>query len=56
MIPSQGLAGLTAQPKGGLPASSSGGQAMAKYFDLAKKLSDGQLADVMAGKSMDVPH
>lgn len=55
MIPSQGLAGLTAQPKGGLPASSSGGQAMAKYFDLAKKLSDGQLADVMAGKSMDVP-
>ena len=51
----QGLAAISQQPTGGLPASSSGGQAMAKYFELAKKMSDGQLADIMAGKSMDVP-
>ena len=51
----QGLAAISQQPTGGLPASSSGGQAMAKYFELAKKMSDGQLADIMAGKNMDVP-
>lgn len=50
-----GLAGLLKQPTGGLPASSDGAQAMAKYFAIAKKMADGQLADVLAGKSMDVP-
>lgn len=38
------------QPQQGMPASS-----MAKMMDIAKKMSDGQLADILAGKNMDVP-
>ena len=38
------------QPQSGMPASS-----MAQTMALAKKMSDGQLADVLSGKNMDVP-
>ena len=38
------------QPQSGMPASS-----MAQTVALAKKMSDGQLADVLSGKNMDVP-
>ena len=46
-----GLAGLQQRGSGAVVGSKN----MEQYFNLAKKMSDGQLADVLSGKSLNLP-
>ena len=46
-----GLAGLQQRGSGAVVGSKN----MEQYFNLAKKMSDGQLADILAGKNLDIP-
>ena len=66
MTPSMGMAapkGMAAAPQAGLAAIAQPSQApkgmssgnMAQVMALARKMSDGQLAEVLQGKSLDVP-